>query len=107
MLGAVLPARNNAWLNAGPPAWLIFNADNGDNKFPMKLPIIPETHEKIRLFDIDRKTCCDGVSDLDLLPDAGYTSNGSGLLWWIHSENARYWAFRAIAYGKHIAAFLC
>ena len=66
MLGAVLPARNNAWLNAGPPAWIIFNADNGDIKFPMKLPIIPETHEKIRLFDIDRKTCCDGVSDLDL-----------------------------------------
>ena len=66
MLGAALPARNNAWLNAGPPAWITFSADNGDIKFPMKLPIIPETHEKISLFDISRQTCCDGVSDLDL-----------------------------------------
>ena len=66
MLGAVLPVRNNVWLNAGPPAWILFSADNADIKFPMKLPITPETHEKIRLFDIDRQTCCDGVSDLDL-----------------------------------------
>ena len=66
MLGAALPVRNNAWLNAGPPAWIAFSADNGDIKFPMKLPIIPETHEKTRLFDINRQTCCEGVSDLDL-----------------------------------------
>ena len=51
VLGAALPARNNEWLNAGPSAWIGFNADNGDIKCPIKLPIIPETHEKALIFD--------------------------------------------------------
>ena len=66
MLGAALPARNNEWLNAGPSAWIGFNADNGDIKFPMKLPIIPETHEKALIFDIKRHSCCEDISELDL-----------------------------------------
>lgn len=66
MLGAALPVRNNAWLNAGPPAWIAFNADNGDITFPTSMPIIPETHETTLLFDIDRRMCCEGVSALDM-----------------------------------------
>ena len=67
VLGIVLPARNDPWLNAGLPTWAIFSGQNGDIKFPMRLPIIPDTHETIVLFDIkNRATCCDAVSDLDL-----------------------------------------
>ena len=67
MLGATLPSRNSVWLNAGPTAWVVFCADNADIKFPHKLPIIPETHERIALFDVKRESCCQGVSDLNLL----------------------------------------
>ena len=61
MLGTVLPRRTDeigAWLNAGPRVWLALNADNGDLKFPHRLPIIPETHESTQLYDVRRHTCC-------------------------------------------------
>jgi hypothetical protein len=57
MLGTVLPKRNSAWLNAGPRMWLVFSADNGDIKFPHRMPIIQETHESTLLFDVKRKSC--------------------------------------------------
>ena len=58
LLGTVLPKRNSAWLNAGPRSWLVFNADNGDIKFPHRLPILEETHERTPLFDVTRNSCC-------------------------------------------------
>ena len=67
MLGVALPARNNEWLNLGPSAWIGFNANSGDIKFPMKLPIIPETHEKALIFDIRRHSCCEVISELDFV----------------------------------------
>ena len=66
MLGCILPKRNSAWLNAGPTAWVTFCGDNGDIKFPQKLPIIPETHERGRLFWANTHSCCAGISDLHL-----------------------------------------
>jgi hypothetical protein len=45
MLGDVLPARNDAWLNAGPRAFIAFTADTADVKFTLRLPILKETHE--------------------------------------------------------------
>ena len=57
MLGTVLPKRNSAWLNAGSRSWIVFSADNGDIKFPHRLPIIAETHESTLLFDATRKSC--------------------------------------------------
>ena len=69
MLGAALPARNNEWLNAGPTAWICFNADNGDMNFPMKMPIIIQTHEQqIEIFNIKNKqeSCCEKYTELDL-----------------------------------------
>ena len=45
MLGDILPARNDAWLNAGPRALIAFAADNADIKFPWRVPIQAETHE--------------------------------------------------------------
>ena len=53
-IGVVFPSRNDAWQNAGPPAWLAFFGDNGDVKLPHRLPILPETHEKILLYDVNR-----------------------------------------------------
>ena len=54
-LGTALPARNNEWLNAGPTAWICFNADNGDIKFPMKMQIIAQTHEQqIEIFNLKK-----------------------------------------------------
>ena len=64
LLGGTLPARNDPWVNAGPTAWLVFSGDNGDIKFPHKMPIVPETHEKMKLFDVKRRPCCS--SDLSL-----------------------------------------
>ena len=61
-----MPARNNEWLNAGPSAWIGFNADNGDIKFPMKLPIIQKTHEKPLIFNIKRHSYCEDISELNL-----------------------------------------
>ena len=45
-IGCVLSARNSPWLNAGPAAWMVFSGDNGDIKFPHRLPVMAETHEK-------------------------------------------------------------
>ena len=45
MLGDILPARNNAGLNAGPRAFIAFTADHADMKFTLRLPILKETHE--------------------------------------------------------------
>ena len=54
-IGTILPVRNDPWLNAAPVSWAEFSGDNGDIKFPMRVPILPETHE-VRLYDIQR--CC-------------------------------------------------
>ena len=37
MLGEVLPARNDAWLNAGPRALIAFTTDNADVKLPFRV----------------------------------------------------------------------
>ena len=52
-IGVVLPSRNCAWQNAGPPAWLAFFGDNGDIMLPHRLPILLETHEKVLLYDVE------------------------------------------------------
>ena len=57
MLGEVLPARNDAWLHAGPRALVAFTADNADIKFHFRVPIQQETHE-VLLFDIKRHPKC-------------------------------------------------
>ena len=44
-IGTILPERNDPWLNAAPPAWAAFFADDVDIKFPMRLPILSEAHE--------------------------------------------------------------
>ena len=64
MLGEVLPARNDAWLNAGPRALVAFTADNADIKFPFRVPIQQETHE-VLLFDIKRHPKCGSRDPLD------------------------------------------
>jgi hypothetical protein len=40
-----------------------FAGDNGDIQLPLRVPILPETHE-VRLYDVRR--CCGGVNELDL-----------------------------------------
>ena len=57
MLGDILPARNDAWLNAGPRAFVAFMCENADIKFPMRLPIQKETHE-VLLYDVRRHPEC-------------------------------------------------
>ena len=47
LLGTILPERNDPWQNAGPSAWLTFSGDNGDIKFPHRLPLQAETHEQV------------------------------------------------------------
>ena len=64
MLGEVLPARNDAWVNAGPRALIAFTADNADVKFPFRVPIQEETHE-VLLFDIKRHPHCGSRDPLD------------------------------------------
>ena len=64
MLGEVLPARNDAWLNAGPRALVAFTADNADIKFPFRVPIQQETHE-VQLFDVNRHPQCGSRDPLD------------------------------------------
>ena len=64
MLGEVLPARNDAWLNAGPRALIAFTAENADVKFPFRVPIQKETHE-VLLFDIKRHPNCGSRDPLD------------------------------------------
>ena len=43
--------------------WAEFSGDNGDIKFPLRVPILPETHE-IHLYDIKR--CYGRKTKLDL-----------------------------------------
>ena len=69
LLGTILPARNDAWLNAGPSAWMYFTGDNGDIKFPHRFPIIPETHEKMQIFSVHWQSCCAGSSSLQMTYD--------------------------------------
>ena len=57
MLGDILPARNDACLNAGPRAFIAFSAGNADIKFPSRLPIQEETHE-ILMYDVQRSPTC-------------------------------------------------
>ena len=63
LIGCILPIRNDPWLNAAPVTWAEFAGDNGDIKFPLRVPILPETHET-RLYDVQR--CCRKKSELDL-----------------------------------------
>ena len=69
VIGTVMPQRSDPWLNAGPSAWCCFMGDNGDLKIPHKVPITPETHEKMLLFDIRITSCASAVSTLDMLYD--------------------------------------
>ena len=62
-IGSILVSRNDPWLNAAPTAWSEFSGDNGDIKFPMRTPVLPETHE-VLLFDAKR--CCDKGNALEL-----------------------------------------
>jgi len=62
-IGCILPARNHAWLNAAPTIWVEFSGDNGDIKFPFRVPILPETHET-KLYDVRR--CCRKTNELQL-----------------------------------------
>ena len=64
LLGSILPGRNEPNLNAGPRVWCEFMGDNADIKFPMRVPILPETHE-IKLYDI--KDCLSQNNTLDLM----------------------------------------
>ena len=64
LVGTILPTRNSAWLNAGPSAWLVFSGDNGDIKFPHRMPIIPETHEEAL-----KPACCNRSSSLQMTYD--------------------------------------
>ena len=64
MLGEVLPARNDAWLIAGPRALIAFTTDNADVKFPFRVPIQQQTHE-VLLFDIKRHPKCNSRDPLD------------------------------------------
>ena len=69
LLGTTLPLRNHAWLNAGPRTWIAFTADNGDLKFPHRIPILAETRDCVRLFDIRRTDCVRSSSEADMLFD--------------------------------------
>ena len=69
MLGTVLPERNEANLNAGPSAWLIFAGDNGDLKLPQHMPITPETHENMLLFDVRPRNCFNSLDSLEMTYD--------------------------------------
>jgi hypothetical protein len=62
-IGTILPVRNDPWLNAAPVSWAEFSGDNGDIKCPMRVPVLPETHE-VRLYGIQR--CCGKKTELDL-----------------------------------------
>jgi hypothetical protein len=56
-------------LNAGPRAWIAFTADNGDLKFPHRIPILLETRDCVRLFDIRRTDCVTNTSEADMFFD--------------------------------------
>ena len=69
LLGTVLPERNDPWLNAGPRAWIAFAADNGDLKFPFRVPILKETCEGHRIFDLKHSACTTASSNFTLQRD--------------------------------------
>ena len=69
LLGTILPARNEPWLIAGPSAWMYFTGDNGDIKFPHRCPIIPDTHEKMDIFNLSWQACCGSSSSLQMTYD--------------------------------------
>ena len=70
VVGSCFTARNEPWLNAGPSAWMVFCGDNGDMKFPHRVPIIPETHDvKMKVFDLKKSTCVSAVCTLNMLYD--------------------------------------
>ena len=70
VVGSVFSARNDAMLNAGPAAWLVWSGDNGDIKFPHKIPIIPETHEEpMPLYHQKHSECVSAVCTLNMLYD--------------------------------------
>ena len=69
LVGTILPIRNDPWLNAGPSAWMYFTGDNGDIKFPHRLPIIPETHEKMEVYNVRWQACCSASSSLQMTYD--------------------------------------
>ena len=73
-IGCVLPTRNCPWLNAGPAAWVVFSGDNGDIKFPHRLPIIAETHEKSVVYDCRWSSIAQQTADLQAAQSlaAGY-----------------------------------
>ena len=60
----MLPAQNDACLNAGLRALVAFTADNADIKFLFRVPIQQETHE-VLLFDIKRHPKCGSRDPLD------------------------------------------
>ena len=47
----------------------IFTGDNGDIQFPHRVPIIPETHEKVKLFSLRSQQCCAQSSALQMTYD--------------------------------------
>ena len=69
LLGTILPSRNDPWLNAGPSAWMYFTGDNGDIKFPHRLPILPQTHEKLPIFSARWRSCCYSSNALQMAYD--------------------------------------
>ena len=86
MAGTIIPARNEAWLNAGPSAWLVFSGDNSDIKFPHRLPIIDETHE-VPEYDAKRLSACTKADELSMTYDlqAGQAM-AAGLFWQLLNE---------------------
>ena len=48
---------------------MYFTGDNGDIKFPHRLPIIPETHEKLPMFSVRWRSCCSSSSSLQMAYD--------------------------------------
>ena len=62
-IGSILQIRNEPNLNACPPAWTVFSGDNGDIKLPLRVPILPETHE-VQLYDVRR--CCSDANLMEL-----------------------------------------
>ena len=69
VLGGVMPRRNSEWLNPGPSAWSVFTGDNGDMKLPRKIPTLPETLEKMSVFNSRRSCCVSAVAQLQYLYD--------------------------------------
>ena len=68
MLGGILPARNDAWLNAGPRALIAFTADNADIKLLLRLLIQAETHETLPT-DVKRHDLCGSLEPYEQARD--------------------------------------